>query len=39
VSAYRDVAVLAADLEAAAYLSKPLNLPALLEIVRKQLPA
>ena len=37
VSAYRDVAVQAADLEAAAYLSKPLNVPALLEIVRKKL--
>jgi CheY-like chemotaxis protein len=37
VSAYRDVAVQAADLEAAAYLSKPLNVPALLELVRKKL--
>jgi CheY-like chemotaxis protein len=34
VSAYRDVAAKAADLRAAAYLSKPLNVPLLLDLLR-----
>jgi CheY-like chemotaxis protein len=37
LSAFRDVAVSAADLEAAAYLQKPLNLPLLLEALRQHL--
>jgi CheY-like chemotaxis protein len=38
VSAFRDLAVRAADLEAAAYLPKPLNLPALLDLLRTHAP-
>jgi CheY-like chemotaxis protein len=38
VSAYRDAAVKAADLEAAAYLPKPPNLPVLLDVVQAHLP-
>ena len=33
LSAFRDVAVMAADLAAVAYLKKPLNVPALLELL------
>jgi DNA-binding response OmpR family regulator len=38
LSAFHDVAVVAADLQAAAYLAKPLNLPVLLGIVGEHLP-
>jgi DNA-binding response OmpR family regulator len=38
LSAFSDVAVRAGDLEAAAYLSKPINMPVLLELVRAHLP-
>jgi CheY-like chemotaxis protein len=34
ISAYRDVASKAADLQVAAFLSKPLNVPALLALLR-----
>jgi CheY-like chemotaxis protein len=38
VSAFRDVADRAADLEAAAYLPKPLCVPALLDLLRTHAP-
>jgi CheY-like chemotaxis protein len=39
LSAYRRVAAKAAELQAAAFLSKPLNVPVLLELLRTRLPA
>jgi len=38
LSAFHDVAAKAAELAAAAYLAKPLNLPVLIELVRQHLP-
>jgi DNA-binding response OmpR family regulator len=38
LSAFPDVAALAAELEVAAHLAKPLNLRALLALVRRHLP-
>jgi CheY-like chemotaxis protein len=39
LSAFRDVAVKAADLEAAFYMSKPPDVPTLLELLRTRLPS
>jgi CheY-like chemotaxis protein len=38
LSAFRDVEAHAADLGAASYLTKPLSLPALLELLRQRVP-